>query len=231
MSFPLHVVHFSFRDYEESELERLARPVIARGRERKLGQSESRRRSYFAGRVAVAAALRAVGFADAQIAPDPEFGFLTVVGKEKEVFVNLSHSGDFAVAAVGPAPIGIDVERGDRVVERALRRVAVESEWALIRRYPTLLGDGGSIASDLALWCGKEACSKAVGLGIKFGMQAFEIAFSTAPPLEVAIHLSGPLELAQPGLRYAWVQGHVIAICTEMTLLQRPWPAESLLWR
>ena len=71
------------------------------------------------------------------------------------LFLSLSHSGDYAAAAVSDRPVGIDIERLRPVSPGILRLFATENEQALF---------GGTEENILRLWTLKEAYFKATGL-------------------------------------------------------------------
>lgn len=73
---------------------------------------------------------------------------------------SLSHSGDWALLAVGDCPLGADIERVDPRRVRALRRLCTPEEAAWAE------SDGEAPARWFQLWTWKEAVMKATGLGL-----------------------------------------------------------------
>jgi 4'-phosphopantetheinyl transferase len=77
---------------------------------------------------------------------------------------SLSHSGDLALLALAPEPVGVDLElaRPDLDFTRLARRFFPEAEWNAVAR-------GGRDAF-VRLWTRKEACVKAAGGRLTQGM-------------------------------------------------------------
>lgn len=63
--------------------------------------------------------------------------------------VSISHTHDLGVLAFCPAPIGVDIEKTERVQSQVVQRVSSAEE---LRNAP----------SPASLWCAKEACFKAL---------------------------------------------------------------------
>jgi len=180
------------------------------------GRSDERRRAYWAGRAA-AAVLLSDG---ALIRPDPQWGYLRVyTGKvEDKRHVNISHTSGMAAAVLGMSPVGIDIESMGRDASRVIRRAASATER---QRMPKSLWiDGKEIRAEVAVWSAKEAVSKALGLGIKFGLQHFVIDLSSDPPFCVSSDISGPLHVKEPAVLLLQKNDHIIAICAERESLR-----------
>lgn len=81
------------------------------------------------------------------------------------VHFNLSHSGGLVVIAVGPRPLGVDVERA---ASAAAFPMTAASRLATAAERRALLGLGGPAraAEVLRFWTRKEAVGKARGLGL-----------------------------------------------------------------
>lgn len=217
MRRPLLVI-FPFKDQDPAVVEAFALPVISGRHRREKGGSEDRQAAYFAGRASLAAGLRHLNL-KAQVEPDPDFGFLKVSEGPSNLYVNVSHTRKIAVGVVARVPIGVDVEAIDRRVGRVMERVSAPSEF----RYhvPTpLSAEGGEVPQNVALWSAKESFSKALGLGIKFGMQALEISFEGAPPYAAKTELHGPLAVTTPAIHLLRHGEFVISVCTERALLE-----------
>ncbi len=77
---------------------------------------------------------------------------------------NLSHSGDLALLALAPRPVGVDVEeaRADLDGMRLAQRFFPETERQLVA--------SGGRAAFTRLWVRKEACVKAAGARLTQGM-------------------------------------------------------------
>ena|GEM_PF-2104883 len=75
--------------------------------------------------------------------------------------VSISHTDGAAVAAAGPEPLGLDLERRDRLISERLQRWAFTgSELELAEAAPPFW------PGPLALWCAREAGAKAWGRGL-----------------------------------------------------------------
>lgn len=167
-----------------------------------LNGGERRRREWLLGRLAAKEALCSLleeeydiqlRPADIEILPDAA-GKPTLSGRwlewiDQVPLLSISHSGDEAVAIVGPARhgdeillgVGIDREPIERMNERIAQVAFSEREKALLTtRAP-------EDEWRTKLWCAKEAVGKALGSGVVGGPQAIEV---------VAIHLdSGRFDL------------------------------------
>jgi 4'-phosphopantetheinyl transferase len=111
--------------------------------------------------------------------PDaPSRGVKHLPGAPRQVGFNWSHSGDFALVALGAGvEIGVDIERRERNVralEIARRFFAPEEAEAL---QGLARADRGREAF-FGLWCAKEAVLKAHGEGLSFGLA--RVVFSPA---------------------------------------------------
>ena len=88
---------------------------------------------------------------------------------------SISHCGERVVCAVADVPVGCDLER-ERVLKHDItRRVCTPTERAAIRTNADLF----------ALWTGKEAAVKAVGLGLRLPLSALEIGLAETAYLMV----------------------------------------------
>jgi len=83
-------------------------------------------------------------------------------------FFNLSHSGNYAVLAVSPCEVGVDVEQvapySQAVAEKCF--TAPEREW---------LSRQSCGQAFFKLWTGKESVMKATGLGLRMPPESFNI--------------------------------------------------------
>lgn len=187
-------------------------------------KSESRTLAFHAGRAAVAGLFQALQV-EAFVEPDPFFGYLNAVRADGSsfpgLFVNISHTEQLAVAAASSFPIGIDVESVYRDASRAVTRVSNDYELRSARG-ARLEAGGQPLSGEVALWSAKEAVSKAVGLGIKFGMQDFVVGLAEGkgPPFSVELLRQGPLKLSAPAVSFARFEHFVIAICSEEPALR-----------
>jgi len=190
---------------------------------RKPGNYRPRYLSYLAGRAIISGLLKRENLA-LRVEPDLRYGFLRLVTSAGEVtlerFVNVSHTQGMAVAALGPTPIGIDVESLSRDATRALGRVTSEGD--LLTLPPTVVVSDQVVSASLALWCAKEAISKALGLGIVFGMNHFHVDFSQASPYPVVTDITGPLTVKNPAISFTIRGTYLFAVCTSRENFLKP---------
>jgi 4'-phosphopantetheinyl transferase len=120
----------------------------------------------------------------------PGHGRPRLAGGPPGVEFSLSHSGRLAVVAVGPGPLGADVEDLARrpVAPGMVRRVTTGAERS---RLPAT-GSPGRHRAVLELWTAKEAVAKALGLGVVLPFASFEV----APGHPVAADPAGGAPLA-----------------------------------
>ena len=92
-------------------------------------------------------------------------------GDAAAVHFNLSHAGDWVVCAIGPGPLGIDVEHvKDRKVTFASAALS-EGEYA---RWCALPEDRQS-GEFYRLWTMKESYSKLLGVGLSLGFPTVDV--------------------------------------------------------
>jgi 4'-phosphopantetheinyl transferase len=99
-----------------------------------------------------------------------QWGKPQLVGKRGgPLAFNVAHSHDHALIALGPTPLGVDLELPNpRIHPRAIvSQVTHPTEQTALERLPVRLHD----AEILRLWVCKEALLKALGLGIAEGLQ------------------------------------------------------------
>ena len=83
----------------------------------------------------------------------------------KDIFFNISHSGDYAAAAVGNVPLGVDVQVMSRVGESVIGKLCNDDE----KRFLNESEDRGK--AFIILWSLKESFVKATGDGMSFPMK------------------------------------------------------------
>ena len=215
---------FRYKSCALSDLERGARKVVPPPLMPRVGKSETRIFSHYAGRCA-AAVLLAKQSLDAFVVPNSAYGFLQIADANYKIipeqFLNISHTRDIAVAVLGPSPVGIDIEACARPISRrVLERVSLESELNLLKDEKIIFWNG-ECPSPVALWSSKEAVSKAVGLGLKFGMKVFEIGLSPSGKFPVTIKAKGPFHLHSPMVQLLIDEEYAITICAETEILKR----------
>lgn len=214
----VHIVIFPFQGFPTAELEELALRVIFQKLPRKSGKSDGRIRSYYAGRCAVAFLFESIG-AKHYITPNSDYGFLEVYNasarKVDSLFINLSHTEQIAVAVMADSSIGVDIEDSNRDAKKVMRRVATSQEIQWIKERPETFLNGKKISTDIFLWSSKEAFSKAVGLGMKFGLQKFEILKNLDAPFKGKSSVNGPLSVMEPSIIIDFYENFLISICTD----------------
>lgn len=213
----MHLVIFDYAGMDTEKLKVYASRVISPKLRKKTGKSESRMRSYYAGRSAIAwyAARRQI---ECFVAPNQEFGFLEIYDasahKKTDLLVNLTHTENIAVAVFGKMTAGVDVESRKRSAKKVLPRVASSREQEWVKNTP-YLPSHPTIPTDIFLWSAKEAFSKALGLGMKFGFQAFQIEPSIKAPFNAQTTLTGPLKVEQPKILLETFGDFLITVCTD----------------
>lgn len=116
------------------------------------------------------------------------------------IHFSLSHSGPWAVCALGESPLGVDVEL-PRCTLATARRFFAPAEVAQVEALP----ESARQEALLRLWTGKEAFTKAMGQGLSLGLHTFEVqlADTGATLLQTASPL--PYRLEEYPLLPSWV--------------------------
>ena len=78
----------------------------------------------------------------------------------KDIYFNLSHSGDYVVCVVSNKPVGIDIQKIINVEDLLMRRVCSEKEYEKIIESKDINNEFTK------LWTQKEAVLKKSGIGI-----------------------------------------------------------------
>lgn len=212
----MQIVIFPFSDVPTSVLENVAEHVLPPKLKRKSGKSELRIRSYYAGRCALAWIFSRLGAAYF-VAPNHEYGYLELFDanghKINTAFVNLSHTESIVVAAFSTTPVGIDIEKKNRSAMRVIPRVMTKEEKQWIKEVPQL--PKSETGTDIFLWSAKEAFSKALGLGMKFGFKAFEITSREESVFVAHTKIKGPLQVLNPGIYHCTYEEYFISLCAE----------------
>lgn len=94
----------------------------------------------------------------------------------KEVYFNISHSGNYAALAFGEMPLGMDMECVRRANLKVAKRFFAKEE------YMYLTGKDGAEQADCfyKIWTGKEALVKAAGGGLSIPLASFSVLRNTA---------------------------------------------------
>ena len=96
---------------------------------------------------------------------------------------NLSHSGELALCAVSPTPVGCDVETVSGIDLAVARRFFHPEERAWLFSLP----EGEREAAFLRLWTCKESFIKAVGLGLALPLEDFSVSLGDAVTLRQGV--------------------------------------------
>lgn len=129
---------------------------------------------------------------------------------------NLSHSDDWLALALGPCPLGVDIEaaRPPRQPLALARRFFAPAEYDFLANLPS----DALAAAFLDLWCLKEAVLKAHGGGLQAGLARFTV--HTTPPRLLHNHLdSQTYQLAnwQPEGAHLALACQGIKVCPVLT--------------
>jgi phosphopantetheinyl transferase len=100
----------------------------------------------------------------ASVVIDHEEGGRPIVAGNPGLMLAVGHSGEFVACAVSTRPVGVDIERSDRVEadHDLARRVCTVHERRQLERLPAPLRR----AALIRLWTRKEAVVKALGVGL-----------------------------------------------------------------
>lgn len=124
-------------------------------------------------------------FVDSEIVVLPD-GKL-VFEKEKGLWFNISHSGEWAAIAYGKRPLGLDIEYVRETREEVARRFFTKEEYG-----ETIKREGAERDSFFfRVWTGKEAVVKAAGVGLKVSPDGFCILPGRVSLLGKSYRLSG----------------------------------------
>lgn len=128
---------------------------------------------------------------------------------------SLSHSGVWAVCAVGSTPLGVDVERPRCTMAVARRQFHPQEVAALESLEPQARKD-----ALCRLWTGKEAYVKALGRGLTLPLRSFRIVLT---PEAALLETDAPLPCRLHEYR---LDGYRVCLCTtesrpELRLVKR----------
>jgi len=169
---------------------------------------EKKRRERLAGRLAARAAIRAAwpeqaderlpqlrvredGLRAGQPYLEGLFSEPLAQGRDGGFGITLSHSGDLAMAAVGPGAVGLDLEEVAPRDEGFLSLAFTPSECTDLA--PLAAAWGLTFDEVLTLhWCAKEAALKRLGVGLRAALQEIEITFSRERTPLAWTHVNGP---------------------------------------
>jgi phosphopantetheinyl transferase len=133
----------------------------------------------------------------------------------KSFFCSISHTEGAAVAVLSCSPVGIDIEKKNRSVQRVLKRIAAPDEIKNLSESTYAL-KSHLLDPSLLLWTGKEALSKAIGVGLRKGLLPFQIDFKSKTPFTAKLLIKGPNELSQPRISYYERNDYLICLAFEI---------------
>ncbi len=123
-----------------------------------------------------------------------------VKGQESALWLSISHRAGHAIAAVSPAPVGVDLE-----LPEDRPRSFLEEAFAVAELKALLASDDPKLEAT-AMWSAKEAALKRAGVGLKADLRAHVV---TADGQGGAV-VEGPL--GRFGVRFFMVEGKVCAV-------------------
>ena len=121
---------------------------------------------------------------------------------------NLSHAGRWAALAVGPLPVGVDIERRRTEARGVAQRFFCPEETALLEAQTD---PEKRNALFFRLWTLKESFLKATGLGLELPLNAFCISFENGEP-RVKHAVNGRDYRFR---EYFCVDGYALSVCAE----------------
>lgn len=96
----------------------------------------------------------------------------------KDFHFNISHSGNWVVCAVAPAPIGVDIEKVQRDMSDVARHYFSIKERAYMASLPQSL----QLQAFYDFWVLKESYMKATGQGFKISLEDLHVELNPLPP-------------------------------------------------
>lgn len=144
------------------------------------------------------------------IKTNAEFGF----PETDDCFCSISHTEHVTVAAIAPFPIGIDIENKGREVTKVMDRTALYSERCELENISLPIKDELK-DPELLIWTGKEALSKALGLGLQIGFKNLELLFGHIIYANWKSEKPCPRPLNHPELQFQICGDYLICLCSE----------------
>ncbi len=202
----IYIGIFEWDSHSLPEWEKLACQVGHRSKNE--FSSESRYLEHLAGRGAIAILAKQLNWKITL--STGAFGEPRVKGREN-TFASVSHTKGIAVGAIATYPIGVDIEDTKRVIsDKVIRKVCHSDE---LKSF-----------SPIYLWSAKESVSKALGIGIKFGLRAFQIAPIDKKNAQVIFHSQYPTPFALRDAQVSFIlhKNWVVSICSEKNAFDTP---------
>lgn len=139
-----------------------------------------------------------------------------------DIHFNLSHSGNYAVCAVGAAPVGVDIQKMDKPNLKLATRFFTAEESAWLFSLPQEQQRQGFYD----LWTIKESYMKYTGKGFRLPMNAFTVKISGYYPDEMKIMFECEEKLKPVTLKkYDCMENYALWCCSEHNQF-----AENLEW-
>ncbi|MCT3306072.1 4'-phosphopantetheinyl transferase family protein [Lactiplantibacillus pentosus] len=115
--------------------------------------------------------------------------------------VSVSHTAQFVLVALGPGPLGIDVEQVRPRDFTAIQRAFTSAEWRLLQAQPKLARQ----RIGWQLWTAKEAVLKLVGCGLTQAPRRVEVLDLKQGVVRYQSQLYRLRPLALPAMYVGWV--------------------------
>lgn len=104
---------------------------------------------------------------------DTESGGKTYLTQNKDLYVNLSHSGEYAVCAVHNKDVGIDIQHIRECDINLAKRFFSAEEYEYINRFENKNN------AFFEIWTKKESFVKAIGTGLTIPLNSFSVLSNT----------------------------------------------------
>ena len=139
---------------------------------------------------------------EVEVVPDERTGRprLLVRGEESALWVSITHRSGLAVAAVSPAPVGIDLETFED------RTRAFLEEAFSVAELRGLLEAADPKFDAACMWAAKEAALKRAGIGLRSDLRAHQV----SADLQGGAVVEGPT--GRFGIRFYDLGGKVLAV-------------------
>lgn len=98
--------------------------------------------------------------------------------KNSDFYFNLSHSGNYAVCAAAPYPIGCDIELREDV------NLSIAERFFKSEEYEDIISDKNSTEKFYRYWTLKESFMKATGLGMSLPLDSFSVVLENPPEIK-----------------------------------------------
>ncbi|MCA1819519.1 MAG: 4'-phosphopantetheinyl transferase superfamily protein, partial [Halobacteriales archaeon] len=127
---------------------------------------------------------------------------ILVKGAESALWLSITHREGLAVAAVSPAPVGIDLETVEDRPQSFLQEAFAVAELR------SLLDASDPRTDAACLWAAKEAALKRAGVGLKADLRKHVV----TPDGKGGARVEGPAVNGGYGVRFFSMDGKVLAV-------------------